>query len=183
MIIRTISRHILALFALLAVSLFSCEVFAQTTDEEPGITNIVVAIESGSNGNVTIDIPASLVKLVEPVKKHEVKEEPANHSTRQRTYVSGPKQVSGYRIQIFSDGRNQRTLQARAQARSNSVVSRFPKYRNQVYSFSKAPNWYTRIGNFKTQQEAATALSELKRAFPGFAGEMRVVKSNIIVVE
>lgn len=181
---RIISRHLLAV-ATLAIFLHSAvEVSAQSAAEEtPSTPNIVEIIEQNSEGDITIDIPADLMKLVNPVRKQDVKDEPAASSHRQRTAVSGPRQTSGYRIQIFSDGRNQRTLQSRARARSNSVIARFPKYRNQVYSFSKAPNWYTRIGNFKTQQEASAALSELRRAFPGFAGEMRVVKSNIIVVE
>lgn len=89
----------------------------------------------------------------------------------------------GYRIQVFSDGRNPSTLQARAQARGNAVVAKFPKYRGQVYSFSAAPNWYTRIGNFKTSEEASKALAELKRAFPSFAAEMRVVKSQITIIK
>lgn len=89
----------------------------------------------------------------------------------------------GFRIQVFSDGRNPSTLQARANARGNAIVAKFPKYRGQVYSFSTAPNWYTRIGNFKTHEEASKALAELKRAFPSFAAEMRVVKSQITIIK
>lgn len=89
----------------------------------------------------------------------------------------------GYRIQVFSDGRNPSTLQARAKARGNAIVAKFPKYRGQVYSFSSAPNWYTRIGNFQTSGEANAALAELKRAFPAFAAEMRVVKSQITIIK
>lgn len=89
----------------------------------------------------------------------------------------------GYRIQVFSDGRNPSTLQARAKARGNAIVSKFPKYRGQVYSFSSSPNWYTRIGNFQTSEEANNALAELKRAFPAFAAEMRVVKSQITIIK
>ena len=89
----------------------------------------------------------------------------------------------GYRIQVFSDGRNPSTLQVRAQARGNAIIAKFPKYRGQVYSFSSAPNWYTRIGNFRTQEEANKALMELKRAFPAFSAEMRVVKSQITLIK
>lgn len=91
--------------------------------------------------------------------------------------------VQGFRVQVFSDGRDPSTLQSRARARGNAIVARFPKYRGQVYSFSSSPNWYTRVGNFETQQEAAAALAELKRAFPAFAAEMRVVKSPITVIK
>ncbi|MDE5839947.1 MAG: SPOR domain-containing protein, partial [Muribaculaceae bacterium] len=88
---------------------------------------------------------------------------------------------NGYRIQVFSDGRNQSSLEARAKARGNAIVARFPKYRGQVYTFSSAPNWYTRIGNFRNEEDAQKALDELKRSFPGFSSEMRVVRSKINV--
>lgn len=90
--------------------------------------------------------------------------------------------INGYRIQVFSDGRNPATLQSRARARGNMIVSKFPKYRGQIYSFSASPNWYTRVGNFETSEEANKALAELKRAFPAFAAEMRVVKSQIKII-
>ena len=96
---------------------------------------------------------------------------------------SGINKMSGYRIQVFSDGRNQNTLESRAKARGNVILSKFPKYKGQIYTFSSSPNWYTRIGNFRTQAEANSALTELKKAFPGFSSEMRVVKSQIIVIK
>lgn len=102
---------------------------------------------------------------------------------KKKTGNGAVQKLSGYRIQVFSDGRNPATLQARARARGNAIVARFPKYRGQVYSHSSAPNWYTRIGNFKTQEEASEALAELKKAFPNFAGEMRVVKSQITIIK
>lgn len=95
----------------------------------------------------------------------------------------GVHKFQGYRIQVFSDGSNQSTLQTRARARGNAIVAKFPKYRGQVYSFSKAPNWYTQIGNFLTQDEANKALAELKRAFPNFANEMRIVKSKVTIIK
>ena len=91
--------------------------------------------------------------------------------------------MTGYSIQVFSDGRNQGSLEARAKARGSAVLAKFPKYRGQVYTFSQSPSWYTRVGNFRTQQEASEALSELKRAFPSFASEMRVVKCKIVVIK
>lgn len=102
--------------------------------------------------------------------------------TKKKKGNAAVQKKQGYRIQVFGDGRNPSTLQARAKARGNAVVARFPKYRGQVYSFSSAPNWYTRIGNFQTEREASEALAELKRAFPAFAAEMRVVKSPITII-
>ena len=138
----------------------------------PEYENIVERIEAESNGNVIIDIDEDLLDkiLTDPgvaVKKKETRDPNA--------------QRNGYRIQVFSDGRNQSSLEARAKARGNAIVARFPKYRGQVYTYSSAPNWYTRIGNFRNEEEAQKALDELKRSFPNFSSEMRVVRSKINV--
>lgn len=131
-------------------------------------------IEEMSEGKITFEIPETIEEnlLSEP-------EPTAPKSTQQKTVKQG--RMDGYRIQVFSDGRNQSSLQARAKARGSAIVARFPKYRGQVYTFSKSPNWYTRVGNFATQQEAAAAMAELRRAFPQFSSEMRVVKSQVTI--
>lgn len=138
----------------------------------PEYENIVERIETESNGNVIIEIDEALLEkiLTDPgvtVRKKESKDPNA--------------QRNGFRIQVFADGRNQSSLEARAKARGNAIVARFPKYRGQVYTYSSAPNWYTRIGNFRNEQEAREALDELKRSFPGFSSEMRIVRSKIYV--
>lgn len=156
---------------LIPAALLSGWAFSSFADG-PENENIVERIEAESNGNVIIEIDEDLLDkiLTDPgvaVRKKEVKDPNA--------------QRNGYRIQVFSDGRNQSSLEARAKARGNAIVARFPKYRGQVYTYSSAPNWYTRIGNFRTEEEAQKALDELKRSFPNFSSEMRVVKSKINV--
>lgn len=140
--------------------------------EGPEYENIVERIEAESNGNVIIEIDEDLLDkiLTDPGVATKKKETRDPNALR-----------NGYRIQVFSDGRNQSSLEARAKARGNAIVARFPKYRGQVYTFSSAPNWYTRIGNFRNEEEAQKALDELKRSFPNFSSEMRVVKSKINV--
>lgn len=134
--------------------------------------NIVERIEAESNGNVEIEIDGDLLDkiLTDPGVSGKKKETKDPNATR-----------NGYRIQVFSDARNQSSLEARAKARGNAIIARFPKYRGQVYTFSSAPNWYTRIGDFRTEEDARKALEELKRSFPGFSSEMRVVRSKINV--
>ncbi len=156
---------------LIPAALLSGWAFSSFADG-PEYENIVERIEAESNGNVIIEIDELLLDkiLTDPdvaVRKKEVKDPNA--------------QRNGYRIQVFSDGRNQSSLEARAKARGNAIVARFPKYRGQVYTYSSAPNWYTRIGNFRSEEEAQKALDELKRSFPNFSSEMRVVKSKINV--
>lgn len=86
---------------------------------------------------------------------------------------------AGWRIQVYSDS-NGAKAKSNARRREQTVASRFPQYR--AYTRYSPPYWRVRIGDFKSQSEANAAMSELKRAFPGFAKEMRVVRDRIIVI-
>ena len=82
----------------------------------------------------------------------------------------------GYRVQLFSDN-NSRTAKNEARAKERRIMSRFPQYRS--YVMFKAPYWRLRVGDFKTQQEANAAAEEIKRAFPSYSKEIRVVQDRI----
>lgn len=161
---------------ILAILLFPTVLYAQEETEEP--RNPILEILESEDAIVEFDIPEDIMTNLNTAPG--ALRRPGTGNTQKKGV---PGKMSGYRIQVFSDGNNPATLQSRAKARGNAIVARFPKYRGQVYSFSSSPNWYTRIGNFKTQEEANSALAELKRAFPSFAGEMRVVKSQITVLK
>ena len=162
------SRRSVAAAAIAVAVAFPASVAADSDN-----MNVVEKIQTESNGNIIIDIPQNILDLLlQPQTKKEVQE-----------IRPGVNKLSGYRIQVFSDGRNQHTLEARAKARGSSILAKFPKYKGQVYTYSSSPNWYTRIGNFRTNAEANAALTELKKAFPNYASEMRVVKSQIIVIK
>lgn len=151
---------------------------ASATPAEPQL-NAIEKIIDDSIGNVEIDIPDDILNLlVTPPSAPQ-----RNVETRRHTNLRpGINRIRGFRVQVFADGRNQSTLESRVKMRANAISARFPKYRGQIYTFSNSPNWYCRVGNFQTQQEAAAALAELKRAFPAFAGEMRIVNSQIVVI-
>lgn len=170
---RTADRLIMTA-VMAGTSLFPVMAQSLSTEQQEPV-NPVEMIEETSGGNVEIDIPGN---ILEEILKEEKKK-----GAGERQLVPGINKMPGYRIQVFSDGRNQHSLESRARARGNAIVARFPKYRGQVYTFSSAPNWYARVGNFRSQEEAASALAELKRAFPQFASEMRVVRSRIVVVK
>lgn len=138
--------------------------------------NPVKSIELGSHGNVVISIPDDILDLL-------ISDQDMVKKSNGPVIKPGINKMTGYRIQVFSDGRSQHSLESRAKARGSAIVSRFPKYRGQIYTFSSAPNWYTRVGNFINSEDAASALAELKRAFPQFASEMRVVKSPIVIIK
>ena len=166
---RVVSGTILS-FILLALPLSA---FSQSEENEE-TPNPVERITTESNGNISIDIPPAIMEYL--------LQNPSG-TKGNSDLKTGINKIAGYRIQVFSDGRNQNSLESRAKARGNTILSKFPKYKGQVYTFSSSPNWFTRIGNFRTAAEANTALTELKKAFPSFAAEMRVVKSQIIVIK
>ena len=181
------------LLVLISSFLFPLRLKAQEQLEiEESPSTVVTEIMEGSGGDIEIIIPDDINRNLFP-NLFKNNEEPAANSPKkegqgskvQATTKTGKtvRKMQGFRIQVFNDGRNPQTLQARARARGNAIVAKFPKYRGQIYTFSSSPNWYTRVGNFETHAEASKALGELKRAFPAFAAEMRVVKSQVTIVK
>ncbi|MCH5232446.1 MAG: SPOR domain-containing protein [Muribaculaceae bacterium] len=148
--------------------IFNHPIFAQ----EP--VNPIEKIENESDGRINIEIPESILELLL---------QPSSNKSSHSNLKPGVNKLAGYRIQVFGEGRNPNTLESRAKARGNAILAKFPKYKGQIYTFSNAPNWYTRIGNFMTVAEANSALTELKQAFPSFSNEMRVVKSQIVIIK
>lgn len=131
-------------------------------------------IQSASEGNISIDISSDILNLIfsDPAPTKRV----AQKKVQKKEKISN----RGYRVQVFGEAGNQATLQSRCRARGSMVLAKFPKYRGQLYIFSKSPNWYCRVGNFKTSGEASKAAAEIRRAFPQFAGEVRTVQSTIV---
>lgn len=160
------------------VTLLPFSTTAQTTAVNKE-NNIVEQIVVESEGNIEIDIPENI--LDELLKQPQQATTATKKQTGGPSYKKGVNKVDGYRVMIFSDSKNPSSLQARARSRGNAVAAKLPKYRGQVYTYNKSPNWYCTVGNFSSQAEATKALGELKRAFPAFAAEMRVVKSQITV--
>lgn len=161
------------------VTLLSFPATAQSTAQNKE-NNIVEQIIVESEGNIDIDIPDNILEeiLKQPQQSQSSTVKKQNTGS---TYKKGVNRVEGYRVMIFSDSKNPASLQARARSRGNAVAAKLPKYRGQVYTYNKSPNWYCTVGNFTNSAEAARALAELKRAFPAFAAEMRVVKSQITI--
>lgn len=84
--------------------------------------------------------------------------------------------ADGYRIQVFA-GNNARTAQNQASTRASKVNELFPEYATYV-SFD-APYWRLKVGDFRSYEEASSALSRLKAAMPEYSAEMRLVRGRI----
>lgn len=175
--------NICLIIGLMVSSILGIDTYGQQNVATPQASqNAVTNMVEESDGNITIEMPQTIMDYVikgpaKPVPQQKVEQAPVEKKMKK-----GVNRTTGFRIQVFSDGRNQNTLESRARQRGSEILSRFPKYRGQVYTFSSSPNWYTRVGNFETSQEASAAMAELKRAFPGYAADMRVVKSQIVLV-
>lgn len=149
--------------------------------EEVSFSNPVDSIEYLANGNIEFEISPDLMESI--LQRPEGRRITRTISRPTVKHTGTLQKIKGYRIQVFSDGRNQAQLEGQARQRGNAIAAKFPKYRGQIYTYSQAPNWITRVGNFQTTSEAQAALSELKSAFPRFAGEMRIVNTQIYVLK
>ena len=68
-------------------------------------------------------------------------------------------QIDGYRIQLFFDESRDALNAARGQ-----FISRYPKI--DTYTKFNAPNFFLRVGDFRTKLEAEALKSEVEAAFP-----------------
>ena len=140
---------------------------ASNADVNTPVT-IVDHITTG-NDNI-INQPEQLTRRLFPVigvEETELKEE------IQRP-VNG--RMAGFRVQVFSDN-NARTAKNEARSKQRTISSRFPQY--QTYVMYTSLYWRLKVGDFRTQQEANNAADELRKAFPAYSKEIRVVRDRV----
>lgn len=68
-------------------------------------------------------------------------------------------QIDGYRLQLFFDSDKQKIDKARI-----SFLAQFPKV--ETYVTYSAPNYFLRVGDFRTKLEAEKIKSEVEQEFP-----------------
>jgi hypothetical protein len=86
--------------------------------------------------------------------------------------------MRGYKIQAFA-GNNQRTSKNEAYRKQAMINQAFPELETVVIFDS--PFWRVRVGNFRSRDEAAAVLRELRNAFPSFGKEMYIVTDEVKV--
>lgn len=136
-------------------------------DETP---TIVEHINQGTA--ISIEMPDALKLRLQPV------ETPAEEEVQEQPVAPRPQygRMPGYRVQVFSDN-NPHTAKAEAGSKKRLIDSKFPQY--QTYVNYTSPYWRLRVGDFRTQQEANAAAEELRRAFPAYSKEIRVVRDRV----
>lgn len=76
-----------------------------------------------------------------------------------RKVMRGSRKVTGYRVQAFAGG-NTRNDKQRAQQAGNAIKMKFPE--QPVYVHFYSPRWICRVGNFRSYQEAARVLRQVR---------------------
>lgn len=78
---------------------------------------------------------------------------------RGKKVMANTHKVTGYRIQAYSGG-NSREDRLKAEHISSAIKARYPEIPVYVHFYS--PRWICRVGNFRTYEEAAKMLKEIK---------------------
>ena len=158
--------RLLSIALSLTVTSATCINAEETTAAD---STIVSHITAGTSNVITQ--PEALLKRLLPII--DPSEEEENHDEHSRP-IGG--RMAGYRVQVFSDN-NVRTAKAEASSKHRVISARFPQY--QTYVRYNSPYWRLKVGDFKTQQEANAAAEELRKAFPAYSKEIRVVRDRI----
>lgn len=109
------------------------------------ISIFIINLSFAQEGEVTITKDPRVDKLV---KKQGEVVPPANQP-----------QITGYRLQIMFDSDKQKIDQARVQ-----FLSKYNKI--EAYVTYSAPNYFLRVGDFRTELEAEKIKAELEQQFP-----------------
>lgn len=140
---------------------------AMTADD-----SVIVEHIMSVNDNTIIQ-PAELYRRLLPAATSEL-------PTEQPVTALTPGAAAGFRVQVFSDN-NARTAKNEARTKSHIISARFPQYATYVRYTS--PYWRLKVGDFRTKQAAEEAAEELRKAFPAFSKEIRVVRDRITISE
>lgn len=153
----------------LLITVMAC-ILSLKAQDAVTVTTIVDHITTGTDNTVTQ--PEALLKRLIP-SVDIVDDEDEMRDEQSRPTGGRP---AGFRVQVFSDN-NVRTAKAEAASKQRVISARFPQY--QTYVRYTSPYWRLRVGDFRTQQEANAAADELRKAFPAYSKEIRVVPDRI----
>ena len=156
-----------------------------TCAAEPASDEVSIVDNINSPGNsISVEAPENLLKRAEKVAAGETEaqtpddengEEQETEEGKART--KGGKTV-GYRVQVFAVN-SVRSAKTEARQRERAVGQAFPAY--STYVSYASPYWRLRVGDFRSQYDAEKAAAEIRRAFPRYSREVRVVRDRVNV--
>lgn len=182
-----IFRHI-AMAVSLAIAAIAAPVRAQSVPEQAAdsigasTTSGIVERLAEKGSSVTVAAPEQLLRRAAasaadaPGENAETSADGENtESEATETRPKGGKTI-GYRVQVYADN-NVRSAKSEARQRERMVGGTFPQW--YTYVTYASPYWRLRIGDFRTQYEAEKAAADIRRQFPRYAKEVRVVRDRV----
>lgn len=143
--------------------------------------NIVQRLNAPQSA-ITVNAPEALLQRAEPAAKTEADatEQDTGETTaeqqEEKTVRSKGGKTVGYRVQVYADN-NVRSAKSEARNRERAVSSAFPQH--ATYVSYASPYWRLRVGDFRSQYDAEKAAAEIRKTFPRYAREVRVVRDKI----
>lgn len=132
------------------------------------------------SSTVTVEQPQALaerLRMADTPDGEEVTEEETSEEEKEAPVIHRSKgKIVGFRVQVYADN-NQRVAKGEARQRERAISRRFPAM--MTYVAYASPYWRLRVGDFRTQAEAEKAANDIRRAFPSYAKEVRVVRDRI----
>lgn len=170
-------------FYIFLASIVSCVFYSSAQGNLSNNDSTITIIEAIQTDSIIfIDQPYGLAKRISKTVKTVSNEQAAaeitgtSSSTNIPSPVTVPVKTAGYRVQVFSDN-NARTAKSEARSKAQNISARLPQYR--TYVVYQSPYWRLKVGDFTTLSEAENAAEEIKKLFPSYAREVRVVKDRI----
>jgi hypothetical protein len=139
---------------------------------EPGDTIPNISKALNDSGRVKIVQPTELTKRLDRVEEDQAN----NQDSENQQNAVQTRSKSGYRVEVYADNKVQ-TAKAQAASKKRLLQARLPQYR--VYLVFEAPYWRVRLGDFTNRSAADAAMAEVRKAFPAFSTDLRVVRSAI----
>lgn len=148
-------------------------------------TEVSIVSRINANGSsVTVSAPEALLKRAVKVEEtspadaaSDMSDDDSSDTAEEQAAIKAKGgKIVGYRVQVFADN-NVRSAKAEARQRERAVSQTFPDY--DTYVSYVSPYWRLRVGDFKSQYEAEKAAADLRKAFPRYAKEIRVVRDKV----
>lgn len=139
----------------------------------------IVARLSRAGSSVCVEAPGQLLLRAVPQTEDasaDSSETAQDDASEEKTYRTKGGKTVGYRVQVYADN-NIRTAKTEARQRERIVSGAFPQW--APYVAYAAPYWRLRVGDFRSQYDAEKAAAELRKQFPRYAKEIRVVRDRI----
>ncbi len=181
--IRHLSGIILMLAAVAApteAQVYTAADSSMCVSASSGGTNGIVGRLQSPESGVMVIAPEELLlrasRQAEPDSADFETDDAVDEEEQARAVRTKSGKTVGYRVQIYADN-NVRSAKAEARQRERALGQAFPAY--DTYVTYASPYWRLRVGDFRSQYDAEKAAAEIRKAFPRYAREVRVVRDRI----